>query len=66
MKAPDVLVNSEGTVFCFTPLTPRAKVWFDENVETEPWQWLGATCVVEHGFALGLVADIRGAGLELR
>ena len=65
MNAPDVLVSNEGTIFCFTPLTPRAKAWFDDNVVTEPWQWLGATCVVEHGFALGLAVGMKVAGLEL-
>jgi hypothetical protein len=66
MNAPDVLVNNEGTVYCFTALTPRAKQWFDENVETEAWQWFDATCVVDHGFALGLAVGMEDAGLELR
>jgi hypothetical protein len=66
LNAPDLLVNNEGTIFCFTPLTRKAKLWFRENVETEHWQWLCATCVVEHGFALGLAVGIKDAGLELR
>jgi len=65
VNAPDVLINNEGTVFGFMPLTPKANCWFNENVETQPWLWLGATCVVEHGFALGLASGIRDAGLEL-
>jgi hypothetical protein len=51
---PDVLVANAGTVFTFCPLTTRAKKWIEENVESESWQWLGATLVVDHGYALGL------------
>ena len=46
---PDVLVHSEGTVFLFNPLTPRAKEWIDQNVQ-EDAQWFGTTLVVEHGY----------------
>jgi hypothetical protein len=31
---PDVLVANAGTVFTFCPLTARAKLWIEENVET--------------------------------
>jgi hypothetical protein len=65
LKAPDVLVSNEGTIFCFTPLTPTVKQWFRENVETEPRQWFGATCAVEDRFALGLAVSLRDAGLEV-
>jgi hypothetical protein len=45
MATPDVLISNEGTVWVFNPLTPAAKDWFDENVESEPWQWLGTSLV---------------------
>ena len=65
MNKPDVLVRNEGTVFVFSPLTARAKQWFDENVQSEPWQWLGDALVVEHRFAWGLGQGMKDAGLEL-
>ena len=37
---PDVLVRNEGTVFLFCPLTPQAKEWIDENVQSDA-QWFG-------------------------
>ena len=63
---PDVLVENAGTVFTFCPVTNRAKEWFDENVETESWQWFGHALVVEHRFALGLAQGLRDAGLVLQ
>jgi len=35
------------------------------NVESEPWQWLGASLVVEHRFAAGLIEGITDAGLGI-
>lgn len=57
---PDVLVRSEGTVFLFCPLTPRAKQWINENVQPDA-QWFGQALVVEHRYALGLTVGMRDA-----
>jgi hypothetical protein len=61
--APDVLVANAFTTFVFTPMTVRAKEWFDEHVESEPWQWLGASMVVETRYGWGLAAGLKAAGL---
>jgi hypothetical protein len=65
MATPDVLIRNEGTVWVFNPLTPAAQEWFDDNVESEPWQWLGTSLVVDHGMAAGLVQGILDAGLQV-
>ena len=65
-KAPDVLVANAFTTFVFTPLTSRAKRWVAENVQSEAWQWLGASLVVETRFAWGLAQGMLDAGLELK
>lgn len=65
MTNPDVLVRNEGTVFMFCPVTPVAKQWIAENVESESWQWFGNTLVVEHRYAWGLGQGMRDAGLVL-
>jgi len=62
---PDVLIRTEGTVWVFNPLTSAAQEWFAENVQSEPWQWLGTSLVVEHRFAIGLVQGITDAGLRI-
>jgi hypothetical protein len=62
---PDVLVSNAFTTFVFTPLTTRAKEWVEANVHSEPWQWLGASLVVETRFACGLAQGMKDAGLVL-
>lgn len=56
-----VAVTSHGSVVTFTPLTEEAKAWFDENVQSEGWQWIGASLGVDHRMANllaeGLVAE---------
>ena len=64
-RTPDVLVANAGTVFVFTPLTARAREWFVENVQSEPWQWFGNALVVEHRFAWGMGQGLKDAGLVL-
>jgi hypothetical protein len=63
--SPDVLVNNAGTLFTFCPLTARAKEWIAENVQSEGYQWLGATLCVEHRYAWGLAQGMKDAGLVL-
>ena len=62
--APDVLVRNEGTVFLFCPLTPRAKEWIDEHVQSDA-QWFGNALVVEHRHAWGLAEGMKDEGLVL-
>jgi hypothetical protein len=61
---PDVLVRNEGTVFLFCPLTPRAKVWIDEYVQSDA-QWFGNALMVEHRYAWGLAQAMKDEGLVL-
>ncbi len=61
----DVEVSNEGSVVLFTPLTEDARAWIDENVQSESWQWLGASLAVDHRFAMDLLNGMAGAGLVL-
>ena len=61
---PDILVRNEGTVFLFCPLTPRAKEWIDEHVQSDA-QWFGNALVVEHRHAWGLAQVMKNEGLVL-
>ena len=63
--ASDVLAANQGTVFLFNSLTARAQEWVDDNVVSEPWQWLGRTLVVEARYASGLAQAMQDAGLVL-
>jgi hypothetical protein len=61
---PDVLVRNEGTVFLFCLLTPRAKEWIDEHVQSDT-RWFGNALVVEHRYAWGLAEGMKNEGLVL-
>ena len=59
----DMRVSDEGTIFLFTPVTPEAKTWVDENVALEDYQWFGRGFSVEHRYAADLVVGMQEAGL---
>jgi hypothetical protein len=54
---PDVLVRNEGTVFLFCPLTPRAKEWIDERVQSDalwfPIHRSNCSACLRHGLSVG-------------
>lgn len=54
----DIYIQDLGSVVGFTPVTEAATAWFDENVETESWQWLGDTFYADHRPASHLIAGI--------
>ncbi len=42
----DFLIADHGSIISIVPITEAALKWIDENVVSEPWQWLGgALCV---------------------
>lgn len=62
---PDFIVNDNGSRWSVVPVTRAAKKWFDENVYTEDWQWLGPTCVVDWRFGHTLSVGIADAGFTI-
>ena len=62
---PDVLIRDEGTVWIFNPLTPVAQQWFAEHVQSESWQLLRTSLVVEHRFVMSLIQGIMDAGFDI-
>jgi len=61
---PDVLVQNEGTVFLFCPLTFQAREWIDQHVPSDAVLF-GHALVVEHRSAWGLALGMKDAGLVL-
>jgi hypothetical protein len=42
----DFQIADHGTIISIRPLNEAARQWLDENVVSEPWQWVqGALCV---------------------
>ncbi len=62
----DVHVENEGSIFVFTPMTPAAREWVDDNVHSEPWQWTGASLCVDHRFARDLAQGMLTDGLNVQ
>lgn len=62
---PDIDINDQGSIVMFTPRTDAGREWMDENVESEPWQWMGPSLCVDHRPAQDLVEGMQEAGLTL-
>jgi hypothetical protein len=61
----DFRIEDHGSIVVVQPLTPQAGEWIEENVPTEPWQWLGGGLCVEHRYAEPLIEGIVEDGLSL-
>jgi hypothetical protein len=64
--AADFSLTNHGTIFTIEPVTQQAKDWFDENVPTEGWQWMGSACSVEPRCIEPLVEGILEEGMTIQ
>lgn len=62
--AVDVEVINHGTIVSFIPLTPDGRGWI-QQLQTEPWQWLGNSLNVDHRNAGNIVEAMVEDGLEV-
>ena len=62
----DVQIENCGSIFTFQPLTDAASDWIEQNVPTEPWQWMGGRMCVEHRFARNLAQGMLDDGLKVK
>lgn len=62
---PDVFVNDTGSIVMFMPMSAEARQWFDDNVASEGWQWLGASLGVDHRYADDLIHGLQGDGFSV-
>ena len=58
-------ISDHGTVISIRPLNDVARQWLDENVVSEPWQWVQGALCVEARFARDLIIEIEQAGLTV-
>ena len=63
MNKAQVEIRSAGSIVQFVPLTKRAMAWFEENVASEPWQWLNGALCVDRRMSDGLIVGLEAAGL---
>ena len=50
-------------MYLIEPKTEQAKEWINDNVYSEPWQWLGQNLAVDHHFIDDLVQGMLESGL---
>jgi hypothetical protein len=61
----DILISAEGSVYLFSWGSEPGKDFLTQEVETEPWQWLGSNLVVDHRYGVGLAEYAQANGLTL-
>ena len=59
----DVLVENQGSIAIFTPMTPAARKWTAENVQVEDWQRMGCSIACEPRCLDRLVEKMQESGL---
>ena len=42
-----VRLERHGPMVLLQPVSPAARRWLDENVEAEPWRWVGDALAVD-------------------
>ena len=60
----DFHIADHGSIVTIRPVSEAAREWLDENVDAEPWQWLGGALCVDHRFARDLVDEIAARRLR--
>jgi len=60
----DVQVINKGSLIGFRPLTDEANEWFDNEVDSQGWQWLGQVLYVDVRYAGGLAIALEDAGFS--
>ena len=61
----DFQIADHGTVISIRPLNDAACQWVEENIVSEPWQWVQGALCVEARFARDLIKEIEEAGFEI-
>jgi hypothetical protein len=61
----DFSISDHCTIFLIRPLNGAARQWLDENVVSEPWQWVQAALCVETRFVRDLIIEIDEAGFTI-
>ncbi len=63
----DFQIADHGSIISIKPVSEAARTWVDENVVSEPWQWLGGALCVDIRCALWRDnLDENGAAIRMR
>jgi hypothetical protein len=59
----DVMIENHGSIALFTPMTPDAHQWVEENANVEPWQRIGCSIACEPRCLDQIVEGMQESGL---
>jgi hypothetical protein len=62
---PDFRGDDHGPIVALTPLSARARKWVDRRVVSEPWQWQGATLMIDPRYAAEIVSAPKRARMKV-
>jgi hypothetical protein len=61
----DFQIADHGSIISIKPVSEAARMWVDENVVSEPWQWLGGALCVDIRCACDLINEIAAEGFQI-
>ena len=61
----DFQIADHGSIISIKPVSEAARTWVDENVVSEPWQWLGGALCVDTRYACDLINELAAEGFEI-
>jgi hypothetical protein len=67
VEAVDFVIADHGTLVSLAPMTKKAKEATGEGgiIESQPWQWLGCSLMVDHRMADNLIENLRNDGFSI-
>ena len=61
----DFQIADHGSIISIKPMSEASRTWVDENVASEPWQWLGGALCVDVRCARDLINEIAAESFEI-
>jgi hypothetical protein len=66
LATADIVVGAHATgAMTLRPLTQRAGLWIHDNVNHEPWHWMGNEVVVDAPALPGIIVAARTHGFKV-
>ena len=61
----DFQIADHGSIISIKPVSEAARAWVEENVVSEPWQWLGGALCVDIRCARTLIDEMAAEGFDI-
>ena len=61
----DFQIVDHGSIISIKPVSEAGRAWVEENVVSEPWQWLGGALCVDIRCAGTLIDEMAAEGFDI-